>query len=215
MTAAAGENDGAAQRHRAVAADRRPDPAGHRLRRVRATGCRRNSRWPRASASTGTRCAARSPRWCRRACCAPSRAAAPLSRNASGFAYPIGARTRFSEGLEGQARDRRGILLRHAVEAAEQRTAEALGLAAGATVLRLETLSEADGRPVSRATSFFDATRFDGIEKAYARQRLDHRRASRIRRLRLSPPLDADLGAPCRAPPTSPICGCRPARSCW
>ena len=49
-----------------------------------------------------------------------------------------------------------------------QRTAEALGLAPGAKVVRLETLSEADGRPVSRATSFFDAARFAGIEKAYA-----------------------------------------------
>ena len=84
------------------------------------------------------------------------------------LAYPIGVRTRFSEGLQGQARDRRGILLSHAVEAADQRTAEALGLAPGAEVVRLETLSEADGRPVSRATSFFDAVRFAGIEKAYA-----------------------------------------------
>ena len=84
------------------------------------------------------------------------------------LAYPIGVRTRFSEGLQGQARDRRGMLLSHAVEAADQRTAEALGLALGAEVVRLETLSEADGRPVSRATSFFDAARFAGIEKAYA-----------------------------------------------
>ena len=56
----------------------------------------------------------------------------------------------------------------HAVEPADERTAEALGLAPGAEVVRLETLSEADGRPVSRATSFFDAARFAGIEKAYA-----------------------------------------------
>jgi GntR family phosphonate transport system transcriptional regulator len=84
------------------------------------------------------------------------------------LAYPIGARTRFSEGLQGQTRDRRGILLSHAYEPADERTAEALGLAPGADVVRLETLSEADGRPVSRATSFFDAARFAGIEKAYA-----------------------------------------------
>ena len=84
------------------------------------------------------------------------------------LAYPIGARTRFSEGLQGQTRDRRGILLSHAIEAADERTAEALGIAPGADVVRLETLSEADGRPVSRATSFFDALRFAGIEKAYA-----------------------------------------------
>ena len=84
------------------------------------------------------------------------------------LAYPIGARTRFSEGLQGQTRDRRGILLSHAIEAADERTADALGIAPGADVVRLETLSEADGRPVSRATSFFDALRFAGIEKAYA-----------------------------------------------
>lgn len=84
------------------------------------------------------------------------------------LAYPIGVRTRFSEGLQGQARDRRGILLEHAIEAADERAAEALGLTPGAPVVRLETLSEADGRPVSRARSFFDAARFAGIEKAYA-----------------------------------------------
>jgi GntR family phosphonate transport system transcriptional regulator len=83
------------------------------------------------------------------------------------LAYPIGARTRFSEGLQGQARDRRGILLDHAVEPAAERTADALGLAAGAKIVRLETLSEADGRPVSRATSYFDARRFGGIEEPY------------------------------------------------
>ena len=83
------------------------------------------------------------------------------------LAYPISARTRFSEGLRGQTKDRRGILLDHAVEAADQRTAEALGLAPDAEVTRLETLSEADGRPVSRATSYFDARRFGGIEALY------------------------------------------------
>lgn len=84
------------------------------------------------------------------------------------FAYPIGARTRFSEGLQGQARDRRGILLGHAAEPADECTAAALGIEPGAKVVRLETLSEADGRPVSRATSFFDAKRFARINNAYA-----------------------------------------------
>jgi GntR family phosphonate transport system transcriptional regulator len=84
------------------------------------------------------------------------------------FAYPIGTRTRFSEGLQGQAKDRRGILLDHAVESADERTAEALGIEPGAKVVRLETLAEADGRPVSRATSFFDAKRFPWINNAYA-----------------------------------------------
>lgn len=84
------------------------------------------------------------------------------------LAYPIGVRTRFSEGLEGQIKDRRGILLDHAVEAADLRVAEALGIEPGDKVVRLETLSEADGRPVSRATSFFDAVRFASINNAYA-----------------------------------------------
>jgi GntR family phosphonate transport system transcriptional regulator len=84
------------------------------------------------------------------------------------LAYPIGARTRFSEGLRDQAKERRGVLLDYAIEPADERTAQALDLAAESPVLRLETLSEADGRPVSRATSFFDAARFEGIEKAYA-----------------------------------------------
>ena len=85
------------------------------------------------------------------------------------LAYPIGARTRFSAGLEGQARERRGTLLRHACEPADARTAAALAVEPGSDVIRLETLSEADGLPVSRATSFFDARRFEGFEKAYAR----------------------------------------------
>ncbi|MBL8580556.1 MAG: phosphonate metabolism transcriptional regulator PhnF [Mesorhizobium sp.] len=84
------------------------------------------------------------------------------------LAYPIGARTRFSEGLQGQAKDRRGILLAHAIEPADQRTIVALGLTEGDKVVRLETLSEADGRPISRATSFFPGERFPGIEKLYA-----------------------------------------------
>jgi GntR family phosphonate transport system transcriptional regulator len=84
------------------------------------------------------------------------------------LAYPIGTRTRFSEGLRDQAKERRGVLLDHAIEPADERTVQALGLAPGAKVIRLETVSEADGRPVSRATSFFEAARFKGIEKAYA-----------------------------------------------
>ncbi|MEQ8296178.1 MAG: phosphonate metabolism transcriptional regulator PhnF [Nitratireductor sp.] len=81
--------------------------------------------------------------------------------------YPIGARTRFSEGLRDQARDRRGHLLDHREEAADQRTAEALGLAPAAPVIRMDTVSEADGRPVSRATSWFDADRFGGFAETY------------------------------------------------
>lgn len=83
------------------------------------------------------------------------------------LSYPISARTRFSTGLMGQSRDRRGALLAHALEPADTRVAGALSVREGAPVIRLETLSEADGRPVSRATSWFDAARFSGFEKIF------------------------------------------------
>ena len=79
------------------------------------------------------------------------------------LAYPIAARTRFSQGLEGQAANRSGRLLASATEAASAGIAAQLALAPQAAVIRLETLSAADGRPVSRATSWFDAARFAGI----------------------------------------------------
>src|SRR5690606_4288195 len=84
------------------------------------------------------------------------------------LAYPIGTRTRFSAGLAGQARDRRGHLIEHAEEPASDAVAEALRLPVGAPVVRLETLAEADGRPVSRARSWFDALRFRGIEQHFS-----------------------------------------------
>jgi GntR family phosphonate transport system transcriptional regulator len=81
--------------------------------------------------------------------------------------YPIGARTRFSAGLEGQTRDRQMELLNHAREAATSQVAEALGIDDGDEVLRLETLGTADGMPVSRATSWFSAARFPTIVETY------------------------------------------------
>lgn len=87
------------------------------------------------------------------------------------LSYPIAARTRFSTGLEGQASDRRGHLLDHATESASERVAAGLGLNVGAPVLRLESLGEADGRPVSRATSWVDALRFAGLPDVFEQTR--------------------------------------------
>lgn len=84
------------------------------------------------------------------------------------LSYPIGARTRFSTGLQGQAAERHIVLLASSVEPASERVAEGLGLARGAEVIRLETRGEADGRPVSRAAGWFDAGRFAGIDAAMA-----------------------------------------------
>lgn len=84
------------------------------------------------------------------------------------LSYPIAARTRFSEGLAGQARERSGVLLAAAREPASAEVAAALELAEGETVTRLETVSQADGRPVSRATSWFPGWLGD-IDADYAR----------------------------------------------
>ncbi|WP_274423545.1 phosphonate metabolism transcriptional regulator PhnF [Chelativorans sp. YIM 93263] len=83
------------------------------------------------------------------------------------FAYPIGPRTRLSEGLAGQAHERRSHMLGHAYEQATPEVAKALEIDVGAPVLRLETLSEADARPISRARSYFDAERFRGFERHF------------------------------------------------
>lgn len=84
------------------------------------------------------------------------------------LSYPIGRRTRFSAGLEGQARATAGRLLASNLVEADARIAAALGLGLHASVIRLDTLSEADGRPISRATSYFEADRFAGIAEHFA-----------------------------------------------
>lgn len=74
-------------------------------------------------------------------------------RNAQRLSYPIGRRTRFSEGLAGQASVIGVQLLSSRIENASAATATALDVKAGAKVVRVETLSLADGRPLSRATT--------------------------------------------------------------
>ena len=76
------------------------------------------------------------------------------------LSYPIGARTRFSTGLQAQTTERHIALLSSSIEPASRRIAEALGIGRGAAVIRLETRGEADGHPISRATTWFDVKRF-------------------------------------------------------
>ena len=83
--------------------------------------------------------------------------------------YPIGARTRFSEGLASQAQETRSILLEHAVEKARGEVAEALKLRPGEDeIIRIESVSTADGRPVSRATTWFVRAISPNIAEDYA-----------------------------------------------
>ncbi|MDQ6434594.1 phosphonate metabolism transcriptional regulator PhnF [Mesorhizobium sp. LHD-90] len=83
--------------------------------------------------------------------------------------YPIGERTRFSAGLHDQARETRSEMMSAANEPAREPVAAALGLKAGDGLIRIESLGTADGVPVSRATSWFDADRFPGIADIFAR----------------------------------------------
>ncbi len=85
------------------------------------------------------------------------------------LSYRIGKRTRFSEGLAGQARNLERRLLATTHEPASANVARALRLRPGAMTLRLETLSIADGRPLSRATSWLDQRRFAGFADAFER----------------------------------------------
>jgi GntR family phosphonate transport system transcriptional regulator len=81
--------------------------------------------------------------------------------------FPISRRTRFSEGIGDQAREKEGLLLSSAEEPASADLASRLQIQQGAPVIRLETLRKADRRPVSRSTTWFPADRFGGIEEAY------------------------------------------------
>lgn len=82
--------------------------------------------------------------------------------------YPIGSRTRFSSGLAGQIRSRSGRLLSEQTTPAPKEVSDALALPPGSMVIRLATLSSADGIAVSAATSWLDAGRFEGIGAIYA-----------------------------------------------
>ncbi len=81
--------------------------------------------------------------------------------------FPISKRTRFSQGIGDQVREARGTLLASAEEKADAEIARWLQVQPGEDVIRLETRGEADGRPVSRATSWFPADRFATIGEVY------------------------------------------------
>ena len=85
------------------------------------------------------------------------------------LAYPIGARTRFSEIVSRAGREAGGRLLGATETIADEPTAQALAIAGGAPVIRLETLRSADGVPISMGSGYFPLPRFAGIVEAYRR----------------------------------------------
>ncbi len=82
--------------------------------------------------------------------------------------YAIAARTRFSEWIRRHDREPSGRVLSLATLPAPRAIAEALGIAPGAAMVRLERLGLADGRPVSLGQHHFAVARFPGIEAALA-----------------------------------------------
>ena len=87
--------------------------------------------------------------------------------NAKRLTYQIGRRTRISQSLASQVRDMKGALLASGTAPASPDIAEALEIEPGSPVMRLETLHNADGRPVSRATLWISAEQFPEVAKDY------------------------------------------------
>lgn len=77
--------------------------------------------------------------------------------------YPLARRTRFSENLQRQGLLPGKQLLTARREPAAGRVARELELAGGGDVLLVETLSEANGQPLSLATAWYPAARFEGL----------------------------------------------------
>lgn len=90
--------------------------------------------------------------------------------SAKRLSYPIGRRTRFREGLAGQASELRRQVLGSRLENASAGVAAALRLVAGAKVTRMDTLSLADGRPISRATNWVSYRDFPDFAERYQHQ---------------------------------------------
>jgi GntR family phosphonate transport system transcriptional regulator len=84
------------------------------------------------------------------------------------LSYPIRLRTRLSAGLSDQVAAIESRLLDATIRPAERHVAAQLGLESAAPVLELETLSTAEGRPISLATHWLDAGRFHGFAERFA-----------------------------------------------
>jgi len=80
--------------------------------------------------------------------------------------YTVGSRTRFTENLLRQGRQPGHVFLEIEEEAAPPEIARALRIRAGAAVVRIASVSTADGRPVSVGEHYFPAERLPGIAEA-------------------------------------------------
>lgn len=81
-------------------------------------------------------------------------------RDIKRLSYPIGKRTRFRDGLKGQAETLVTRILNASMGTGTERVDNALELPAKVQYVRLDTVSIADGVPVSRSTTWVQASRF-------------------------------------------------------
>lgn len=84
--------------------------------------------------------------------------------------YQLGARTRFTQNLTAAARTPGRRVVDVVRVPSDQTVAEALGLSQGAFVWRAETISAADGTPVSHSFHYFDASRFADLNVKIAEE---------------------------------------------
>lgn len=85
--------------------------------------------------------------------------------------YLLGRRTRFSANLQREGREPGHRPIAAAQVPADAATAHDLGLAPGTAVIEIETLSHADGVPVSYAVHRFPAERFAALPDAFSEAR--------------------------------------------
>jgi GntR family phosphonate transport system transcriptional regulator len=83
--------------------------------------------------------------------------------------YLLGRRTRFSANLQREGREPSHRLIGIGRSAADAATARDLRLKVGASIIEIETLSEADGVPMSYAVHRFPAKRFAALPDAFAK----------------------------------------------
>jgi len=87
------------------------------------------------------------------------------------IAYPLRARTRFSEIVGAGGREPRGQLIGASEEPATRELAKQLGLKTGTPLIRIEALRLADRTPICLGTTWLAAARFPEAGRIYERVR--------------------------------------------
>jgi len=83
--------------------------------------------------------------------------------------YVLGKRTRLNENLSAVGIRGRHRMIESSTIAASQTIATKLAMPPGGTVLRIDTVAEARGLPISTAEHYFPMPRFEGLDGAFAR----------------------------------------------